>query len=90
MGTAKQSIDEHCEPFFEEKIIDLRALALQKTSNVAKEMKKTNIEQMCERPILFCILGCFNNQYDFALTDFSAVFFQLCHGTDKLSSRAIN
>ena len=61
MGTAKQSIDEHCEPFFEEKIIDLRALALQKTSNAAKEMKKTNIEQMCEQTILFCTFGCFDN-----------------------------
>ena len=47
MGTAKQSIDEHCKSFFEEKTIDLRSLALQKTSNAAKEKKKTNFEQMC-------------------------------------------
>ena len=58
MGTAKQSIDEHCESFFEEKIIDLRALALQKTSNASKEMKKTKIDKLSDRPILFWILGC--------------------------------
>ena len=61
IGTAKQSIDEHCESFFDEKVIDLRAFALQKTSNAAKEMKKPNIENLSERPILFCILGCSNN-----------------------------
>ena len=39
--------------FFEEKIIDLRALALEKTSKPAKEMKKTNIENLSERTIWF-------------------------------------
>ena len=55
MGTAEQSIDEHCESFFEEKIIDLRALALQKTSNAAKQIKKPNIEKWSEHPIWFCM-----------------------------------
>ena len=56
MGTAKQSIDEHCESFFEEKIIDLRALALQMTCKAAKKTKKTSIEKLSERPIIFVYL----------------------------------
>ena len=46
MGTAKQSIDEHCESYFEKKILDLRTLAIQKTSNTAKEMKKTDTKKI--------------------------------------------